>query len=63
MNTLLMQHGTNSRGPVPWEIPYWMADHVVFFGVLYLVIGALGIGLALVAYNTIKDVKNPNAHH
>lgn len=62
-SSFLMQHGTNSRGPVPWEIPYWMPDYMIFFGVLYLVVAALGIGLALVTYKTIKDVKNPSSHH
>lgn len=58
-----MTHGVNLRSPLPWDLPLWMPDHVIFFGVLYLVLAVLGIGLALVVYNTMKDLKKENPEH
>lgn len=58
-----MTHGVNLRSPLPWDLPLWMPDHVIFFGVLYLILAVLGIGLALVVYNTMKDLKKENPEH
>lgn len=59
---MLMQHGETIQSMLPWDIPWWMPDHFVFFGVLYLVLATLCIGFALVAGKTIKDLKSGNAH-
>ncbi len=59
----MMIPGTNPRSPLFTDLPYWMPDYMVFFGVLYLVLIALGIGLGLVIFNTLKDVKNGTSHH
>ncbi len=57
-----MTPGVNVRSPLPWDLPLWMPDHVIFFGVLYLVLAVIGIGLAFVIFNAIKDANNPDAH-
>lgn len=54
---MLMQHGETIHSMLPWDIPWWMPDHFVFFGVLYLVLATLGLGLALVVGKTLKDAK------
>ncbi len=59
----MMMPGTNSTSPLPWDIPLWMPDYAIFFGALYLVLAMLGLGLALVAFNTIKDVMKGDASH
>ncbi len=58
-----MTPGVNVRSPFPWDLPLWMPDHVIFFGVLYLVVSVIGLGLALVAYKTYKDITNPQHEH
>lgn len=47
---------------LPWDIPWWMPDHFVFFGVLYLVLATLGLGLALVVGKTAKDLRDGGSH-
>ncbi len=58
-----MTPGTNATSPLPWDIPLWMPDYAIFFGVLYLVLAVLGIGLALVVFNTIKDANKADSGH
>lgn len=54
---MLMQHGETIHSMLPWDIPWWMPDHFVFFGVLYLVLATLGLGATLVVAKTLKDMK------
>lgn len=64
---MLMQHGETIHSALPWDIPWWMPDHFVFFGVLYLVLIVLGIGTTLVVGKALKDLKSEEAggstHH
>ncbi len=41
------------RSLLPWDIPWWLPDHAVFFGVLYAVLAALGAGLGLVVLRSL----------
>ena len=50
-----MQMGETIHSPAPWDLPLWDPSHVVFFGVLYAVLIALGVGLARGA---VRDMKN-----
>lgn len=43
-----MIHGETVHSPLPWDLPWWQPDHAVFFGVLYMVLAAIGTGLAVV---------------
>jgi hypothetical protein len=47
---------------LPWDIPWWMPDHAVFFGVLYLVLCVLGLGLAVVLGKSLADLRKESAH-
>ncbi|CCH47763.1 hypothetical protein [Pseudodesulfovibrio piezophilus] len=47
-----MIHGETVHSSLPMDLPWWMPDHFVFFGVLYVVLGVLGAGLA---YTIIKS--------
>lgn len=61
-----MQHGETLHSMLPWDIPWWMPDHAVFMGVLYLVLGIVGTGVGIVVLKSILDVrcaKNRNEHH
>lgn len=53
-----MQMGETIHSPAPWDLPLWDPSHVVFFGVLYAVLIALGVGLALVHRGAARDMKN-----
>ena len=53
-----MQMGETIHSPAPWDLPLWDPSLVVFFGVLYAVLIALGVGLALVHRGAVRDMKN-----
>ncbi len=52
-----MLHGETVHSPLPQDLPWWMPDHFVFFGVLYAVIGIIGIGLAYTVIKSWCDTK------
>ncbi|MDR2502901.1 MAG: hypothetical protein LBD82_00705 [Deltaproteobacteria bacterium] len=52
-----MQHGETIHSMLPWDIPWWTTDHAVFFGVLYLVLTVLGLGLACVFGKSFRDLR------
>lgn len=61
---MFLQYGETIHHPLPWGIPLWDPSHVIFFGVLYLVLTTIGIGLTLVFYRTLKDLqKNTSSCH
>lgn len=51
-----MLHGETLHSAMPWDIPWWMPDHAIFFGVLYAVLMVIGSGLGYVAYRTVCDM-------
>ncbi|MBU1001348.1 MAG: hypothetical protein KKE73_02375 [Proteobacteria bacterium] len=57
-----MIHGETLHSALPWDLPWWAPDHVVFFGVLYLVLGILGLAVGfVVAKAYIETVVNPDS--
>ncbi|MFP4214086.1 MAG: hypothetical protein ACLFRL_08255 [Desulfohalobiaceae bacterium] len=40
---------------LPWDIPWWLPDHAVFFGVLFAVLATLGLGLGLVVLRSLAQ--------
>ncbi len=52
-----MLHGETVQSPLPMDLPWWMPDHVIFFGVLYIVIGILGAGVAYCVIKSWLDTK------
>lgn len=52
-----MIHGETVHSPLPMDLPWWMPDHFVFFGVLYVVLGVLGIGLTYTIIKSLNDAK------
>jgi len=53
-------HGETLHSALPQDIPWWMPDHAIFFGVLYGVLAVIGCGLAYVAFRTFKDIRSPH---
>ena len=52
-----MIHGETVQSMLPWDLPWWQADHVVFFGALYAVLFVIGSGLGVVVLQTLADMK------
>lgn len=50
-----MLHGETLHSLLPWDIPWWMPDHVIFFGVLYIVLGIVGMGVGYVVMKGAAD--------
>jgi len=49
--------GESVHSPLPWDLPWWMPDHTIFFGALYLVIFFIGAGLVFALLKTLRDVQ------
>lgn len=54
---MFLQYGESIQNLFPWGIPWWDPAHLVFFGVFYLALSTIGIGLGLICYKTYKDMK------
>lgn len=62
----MMQHGETIHSALPWDIPWWMPDHFVFMGVLYLALGIIGSGVGYVVLRSLLDTfcsKGDDHHH
>ncbi|WP_285905022.1 hypothetical protein [Pseudodesulfovibrio pelocollis] len=53
----MMIHGETVHSPLPQDLPWWMPDHFVFFGVLYIVLAVIGIGLTYTIVKSWCDAK------
>lgn len=51
----MMLKGETIHSMLPTDIPWWQFDHALFFGFVYIVIGVLGIGLALAVFRSWRD--------
>ena len=51
-----MLPGETLHSALPQDIPWWMPDHAIFFGILYGVLAVIGGGLAYVAFRTFRDL-------
>lgn len=61
----MVQHGESIHSALPWDIPWWMPDHFVFFGVLYLALFFIGTGVGIVVLKSVWETycKKGGAHH
>ncbi|WFS64395.1 hypothetical protein LF599_09725 [Pseudodesulfovibrio thermohalotolerans] len=53
----MMIHGETVHSPLPMDLPWWMPDHFVFFGVLYIVLGVIGVALTVTVLQSLRDAK------
>ncbi|MDL2266859.1 hypothetical protein LJC46_02580 [Desulfovibrio sp. OttesenSCG-928-G15] len=59
-----MRFGETIHSCLPQDIPWFLPDHAIFFGVLYAVLGMLGLGLAYVVGKSMRDAaKGCSGHH
>ncbi len=52
-----MIHGETVHSPLPMDLPWWQPDHFIFFGVLYIGLGVIGVGLAYTIFKSLCDAK------
>jgi hypothetical protein len=50
----MMIPGETIRSLLPWHLPWWQADHAIFFGVLYIVLLVIGGGMGLVIMKSLQ---------
>ncbi|SHN51837.1 hypothetical protein [Desulfovibrio litoralis] len=50
-----MLHGETIQSPLPFDIPWWMPDHAIFFGVLYAVLFVIMSGLGYVIIKSLSQ--------
>ncbi|WP_457570632.1 hypothetical protein [Desulfovulcanus sp.] len=50
-----MLHGETVHSMLPQDLPWWMPDHFVFFGVLYAVLLVIGSGLGVVFLKSLSE--------
>ena len=56
-----MLHGQTVHSPLPQDIPWWMPDHAIFFGVLYAVLLVIVGGLGYVILKSMRDAAKDEA--
>ncbi|MGE4293235.1 MAG: hypothetical protein AB7E32_13625 [Desulfovibrio sp.] len=57
-----MLHGETVHSPLPQDLPWWQPDHAIFFGVLYIVIAVLGIGMGYTIIKSWWETRNGASH-
>lgn len=51
----MMQYGETIHSLLPQDIPWFLPDHAIFFGVLYGVLIVIGAGLGYVFAKSLRD--------
>ncbi len=62
----MIRFGETVHSPLPQDIPWFLPDHAIFFGVLYAVIAVIGLGLSYVVIKSIADAAKDSScggHH
>jgi hypothetical protein len=57
-----MLHGETIQSPLPQDLPWWLPDHAVFFGVLYIVLAVIGLNMAWVFYKSWRQTRLHSGH-
>jgi len=58
----MMLHGETVHSPLPQDLPWFQADHSIFFGVLYIVLFVIGTGMAYCIMKSWFDCKSDCGH-
>lgn len=60
----MMRFGETIHSMLPQDLPWFLPDHAIFFGVLYAVLLVIGGGLGYVLIKSMRDAaKDSGAHH
>lgn len=58
-----MLHGETVHSPLPQDLPWWQADHAIFFGVLYIVLFVICSGMGYCIMKSWADSCKSHAGH
>ena len=51
----MIRFGETVHSALPQDIPWFLPDHAIFFGVFYAVLVVLGAGLTYVVLKSMRD--------
>jgi hypothetical protein len=51
----MIRFGETVHSALPQDIPWFLPDHALFFGVFYSVLAVIGAGLAWVILKSVRD--------
>jgi hypothetical protein len=51
----MIRFGETIHSALPQDIPWFLPDHAIFFGVFYGVLAVIGAGLAWVMLKSVRD--------
>lgn len=57
-----MQYGETIHSALPQDIPWFLPDHAIFFGVLYAVLLVIVGGLGYVIFKSVRDAGKDCCH-
>lgn len=52
----MIRFGETLHSALPQDIPWFLPDHLIFFGAFYAVLAVIGGGLAYVMYKSLRDI-------
>lgn len=58
----MMLRGETVHSPLPQDLPWFQADHAVFFGVLYIVLFVICAGMGYCILKSLIDCRSDNSH-
>ncbi len=53
----MMLRGETVHSPLPQDLPWFQADHAIFFGVLYAVLIVISIGMGYCVMKSLWDCR------
>lgn len=59
----MIRYGETIHSMLPQDIPWFLPDHAIFFGVLYAVLITIGAGLGYVFLKSLRDASKGCANH
>ena len=52
---MMMQYGETVHSVLPQDIPWFLPDHAIFFGVLYAALLVIGSGVGFVILKSLRE--------
>ena len=60
----MIRFGETIHSALPQDIPWFLPDHAIFFGVFYGVLAVIGLGLGYVILKSVCDARaGCESHH
>ncbi len=58
----MVRYGETLHSALPQDIPWFLPDHAIFFGVFYAVLVVIGVGLGVVILKSMREAANDCRH-